>query len=555
MDQTKKIPDPEDFTKNVESTIDELFSASRQIEIDPLTSEVKDLSQDKTDQRPSLQVVGPGEKHPEEIKLSDTIELEAPAEQIDITTDEKILELDSGLDLELEEKEKETEAVNLEQQFSQLNQLLLTLEWEVTQTHVVSAKNLVETIRKNPKIEADKNLHELPNLMISILEGMADHPEKMPTSGPEALQKGLDTLKNLIWNKEQDPKAKEELLRSAKKELESAIDMEVPEVAHEVSEEAISERLIEDVNDLEPVLEDTREAALNEEAPGQQGQITDSVLEADIQEKATPPEPEVPEHPVLVDAVKSHIKVLDDCIDYILPVEKLLARTPGMEKLHHFQQNIKGRLEEQKEILEKALAGDYEPSLDVRDYAAQRTENITIEIDKKEETPSVSISCPWHELVVGQWDQKQVAFAPEDVAFAGTAPWWAKKGLKKLEIFSLKKLKTWPWTKLQPLIQGELSNQGESQLEKLEFPVLKKSISSFSHSQPSDNPTVLVLCRGDKGMVLMLDTPLKTISVASECSWEPSAGSNGPWVGNLKIENQQIFVATLDSLLDTLINE
>ncbi len=508
MDQTQKIPDPKNFTENLESTIDELFSASRQIEIDPLTNEVKDLSQDKTDQGTSFQVVDQGEKHPEEIQISDTIEMEAPAQQIDITTDEKILELDSGP--ELEPEEKETEAVNLEQQFSQLNQLLLTLEWEVTQPHVVSAKNLIETIRKNPKIEADKNLHELFNLIIRILEGMADNPEKVPTSGPEALQKGLDSLKNLVWNEEQDPKAKEELLRSAKKELESAIDMAVPEVAHEVSEEAVSERLVEDVNDLEPVLED---------------------------------------------AVKFHIKVLDDCIGYILPVEKLLARTPGMEKLHHFQQNVKSRLEKQKKILEKALTGDYEPSVDVRDYAAQQTEDITIEIDKKEETPSVTISCPWHELVIAQWDQKQVAFVPEDVAFAGTAPWRAKKGINKLETFKLKKLKTWPWTKLQPLMQGELSNQEESQLIKLEFPVLQKSISSFSYSQPPDNPTVSVLCRGDKGLVLMLDTPLETISVTPECSWEPSAESNGPWVGNLKIENKQISVATLESLLNTLTNE
>ena len=534
MDQTQKIPDPEDFTKNVESTIDELFSASRQIEIDPLTSEVKDLSQDETDQGPSFQVVDQEEKHPEEIQLSDTRKLEAPAEQIEITTDEKILELDSGLELELEEKE--TEAVNLEQQFSQLNQLLLTLEWEVTKTHVVSAKKLVETIRKNPKIEAYKNLHELLDLMAITLEGMADHPEKMPTSGPEALQKGLDTLKNLVWNEEQDPKAKEELLISAKKKLESAIDMEVPEVAHEIPEEPILERLVEDVKDLEPVLEDnTREAAPKEEFPDQQEQVTDSILEADIQEKAAPIEPEFPEHPMLVNAVQSHIKVLDDCIGYILPVEKLLARTPGMEKLHHFQQNIKSRLEKQKEILEKALTGVYEPSV--------------------EKTPSSSVSCPWHELVVTQWDQKQVALAPEDVAFAGTAPWWAQKGLTKLKTFKLKKLKTWPWTKLQPLMQGELSNHGESQLKKLEFPVLQKSISPFSYSQPSDNPTVLVLFRANKGLVLMLGTPLKTISVAPECSWEPSAESNGPWVGNLKIENKQISVATMESLLNTLTNE
>lgn len=552
MDQTKKIPDPEDFAKNVESTIDELFSASRQIEINPLTNEVRDLLQDETGQGQSFQVIGQEEKHPEEIKLSDTIELEAPAKQIETTNDEKILESGSGLELDLEEKE--TKDVNLEQQFSQLNQLLLTLEWEVTKTQAVAAKNLLEIIQKSPKIEADKNLHELLNLMIRTLEGMADRPEKMPTSGPEALQKGLDTLKKVVWNEEQDPKTKKGLLISAEKELESAIYMEVSEVAHKVSEKAVSERLVEDVNDLEIVFEDTSEAVLKEKFPDQQEQITDSVLEADIQEKVTPIETNFPEHPVLADAVKSHIKVLDDCINYILPVEKLLAQTQGMEKLHHFQQNIKNRLEGQKKILESALTGDYKPSSYVRDYAAQRDENITIETDKKE-VPPESISCPWNEFVIGQWDQKQVAFVPEDVAFVGTAPWRAKKGLNKLKTFKLKRLKAWPWTKIQPLMQGKLSNQKESQLIKLKFPVLQKSISSFNHSQSSDNPTVLVLYHADKGLVLMLDTPLKTISLNSECSWEPSAESIGPWVGNLKIENKQISVATLDSLLNTLTNE
>jgi hypothetical protein len=550
MDQTQKIPDPENFTKNIESTIDELFIPSRRIEIDPLTGEVKELSQDTKDQRPSFHAVGEGEKHSEKIKLSDSIEMEAPAEQIEITTDKKILELDTELELE----KKEAGTVNLEQQFSQLNQLLLTLEWEITQKSLISAKNLVETIRENQKIDSDKNLHELLNLMIRTLEGMADRPEKMPTSGPEALQKGLDTLKKVVWNEDQDSKTKKELLISAEKELKAAIDMGVSEVTHKVSGEAVSEHPVEDVNDLEIVFEDTSEAVLKEEFPDQQEQITDSVLEADIQEKVTPIETNFPENPVLVDAVKSHIKVLDDCINYILPVEKLLAQTQGMEKLHHFQQNIKNRLEGQKKILENALTGDYEPSSYVRDYAAQQAEDITTKNDKKE-TPSESISCPWHEFVIGQWDQKQVAFVPEDVAFVGTAPWWAKKGLNKLKTFKLKRLKAWPWTKIQPLMQGKLSGQEESQLIKLKFPVLQKSISSFNHSQSSDNPTVLVLYHADKGLVLILDTPLKPISVTSECSWKPSAESIGPWVGNLKIENKQISVATLDSLLNTLTNE
>jgi hypothetical protein len=198
---------------------------------------------------------------------------------------------------------------------------------------------------------------------------------------------------------------------------------------------------------------------------------------------------------------------------------------------------------------------DYEPSVDVRDHTAQRAEDIIIEIDKKDETCSASISCPWHELVFGQWEQKQVAFAPEDVAFARTAPWWAKKRVNKLKTFKLKNLKAWPWTKIQPLIQGELSSKKESQLTKIEFPVLQKSNSSIAYSQPSENPTVLVLSRADKGLVLMLDTPLEIISVTPEYFWEPCTKTNGPWVGNLKIENRQISVATLESLLNTLTNE
>nr|HDM99849.1 hypothetical protein [Deltaproteobacteria bacterium] len=550
MDQTNKNPDPEDFARNVESTIDELFCVSRQIEIDPLTNEIKDLSQDKTDKGQGFQVIDQREKYPEEIKPSDTIETGEPVEHIENTINEKILESSS----DLEHEGKDTKDVNLEQQLSQLNQLLLTLEWEVDQIQAVSAKNLVETILKNPEIEADKDLHELLSLMIRLLEGMADHPEKMPTFSPEVLKRGLDTFKNLVWNEGREPGARKEAFRSIKKELESAIDMDISEIDREISLKADSEHHIEEVDELESGAKyDAQKNAQKEKTSNLQGHIDNSIPETNIQEKAASIDPELLEHSVLVRAVKSHIKILDDCIKYILPVEKLLAQTQGMEKLHHFQQNIKNRLEEQKKILGKALKGDYEPSSDMSNYATQRIEDITIEIDKTE-TPPVSTSCPWNELLTGQWNQKQVAFIPEHVAFAGPIPFWAKKGFKNLKTFKLKKLKTWPWTKIQPMMHGKLSNRKESELIRLEFPVLQKSISSSDQSQLS-NPTLLVLSNENKGLVLMLDTPLESISITPEYSWEPSTNNNGQWVGNLGIDNKQISVATLESLLNTLPNE
>ncbi|OPL13644.1 MAG: hypothetical protein AVO38_02850 [delta proteobacterium ML8_D] len=551
MDQTKKNPDPEDFAKNVESTIDELFCVSRQIEIDPLTNEVKELSQDKTDKGHGLQILDQVEKHSETIKFSDTTETEEPAEQIENSIKEKILE--SGSDLELEEKD--TKEANLEQQFSQLNQLLLTLEWEVNQKQALSAKNLVETIQKNPKIEADKKLQELLNLMTKLLEGIVDHPEKMPTFSPDVLKRGLDTLKILVWNKGHDPSAENEAFRSVKKELESAIDMDVSEIDQQVCGKAVSGHLIEEGDTLDSVTEhDVQNNAQKEKSSYQKGYISSSISEVNILEKAAAIETASSENSVLGCAVKSHIKILDDCIKYIQPVEKLLAQTQGMEKLHHFQRNIKNRLEEQKKILGKALAGYYEPSSDMSNYATQRIEDITVEIDNAE-TPPVSTSCPWNELLTGQWDQKQVAFIPEHVAFTGPLPFWTKKGLKNSKTFKLKKLRAWPWTKIQPLMHGKLSNQKESELIKLEFPVLQKSISSSENSQSSDLTELVVLFKDNKGLVLLMDTQLKTISITPEYSWKPSIKNDGQWVGNLSIDNKEIYVATMESLLNTLPNE
>jgi signal recognition particle receptor subunit beta len=127
--------------------------------------------------------------------------------------------------------------------------------------------------------------------------------------------------------------------------------------------------------EIDPLTSEVKDSSQEETDLGFESAIDMEVTEV---AEAASIEPGLPEHSVLVDTVKSHIKILDDCIGYILPIEKLLARTPGMEKLHHFQKNIKSRLEEQKKLLEGALTGDYEPSVDVRDYAAQRTKGITV---------------------------------------------------------------------------------------------------------------------------------------------------------------------------------
>jgi hypothetical protein len=494
----KKIPDPDIFAKNVDDAIDELFNASRDIEIDPLTNKVRELTPKKPDLSQFSQVKESDKKHFEKTEFSDPIEIKVSSQQIESFSNGKTLELEPNLEIQ----NKETNDSNIEQQFGQLHQTLLTLEWEVTRTHVISAKNLIKTIQENSTIKSDKKLHQLLNRMTMILDQMEKHPEKMPTCGPKVLQKSLNILKKIVWNKEQNPKIREKLLKQAEKELDTAIDIKISKISGDSNDQkgvAIIEKKLSEANELGNLF-------------------------------------------------KSHIKVLGECIDYILPVGELLARTPGMEKLYHFQQNIKSRLERQKKILEKALNYECEPSVNINEYNIHQTTSILTENDKK---LSSGISCPWKELVIGQWDQKQIAFVPKDIVFSGTISWWTKKRINKMKTFKLKNLKSWPWKKIQPLVQGELSKQKESQLIETKFPILQKS----SSSRLNENSTILILSNGNKGLVLLMDTPVEKISITPEYLWEPCAKISGPWIGNLKIENKQISVTTLESLLNSMTNE
>ena len=520
MDQIEKDLDPQCFTKDVETAIDKLFNASRRIEIDPLTNKPKELPQNETDQELSFQIIGQEEEHPEEIKPLDIKTLEPHGEAKNSTTDENFWELDSGLELD----EEENEAVNLEQLISQLDQMLLTLDWEVTRTNLESATDLLKTIQKSLETNPDNNFQELFDLMARVFEGMKEHPEEVPVSGPKVLQKGLNTLRLLMEDKIQNQEDREELLRETRGELESAIPKEGLDTSHEARQDV--------------ALEDS-----TEESDGRELEFEDT-----LQEQPVLTEPGPSEYDLLVSAIRSHIKALDKCIGQILPVEDLLARTPRMEKLYHFQQKIKNRLKYQKRFLTRALAGDYSLSADVSDIP-QEPENISPGIDQKgREFLPRSIPCPWQKLVTARWAGRPVAFVPEEVAFVGRVAWWARKGLKEAKKIQLKKLRAWPWSRLQPLMQGELSNQEEIQLQRLEFPVVQNPDPSPDYSQSPGNPIVLVLYRRDEGRFLILDTQLEPILLIPESSWEASVGGKEPWAGRLKMENKSVSVLTLESV-------
>ena len=281
-----------------------------------------------------------------------------------------------------------------------------------------------------------------------------------------------------------------------------------------------------------------------EDREGSDGELSEGPDELEIEDVLQ----EQPVHEdLLISTVGSHIQALGECIDQISLLEDLFARVPEMEKIYSLQQKIRERLEGQKRALTEALGGDY--GLSVPEIKQEREDTGAETGHKEKEVPSVSVSCPWQRLVTARWAGRPVAFVPEDVAFCGTVPWWARRGLRGAKEFQLKRLKAWPWSRLQGLMQGELSNQEERQLQGLKFPIVQNPDPSPGPSP--DNPILLLLYQGNEGRALILDTRLETIFLVPESSWEASADGKGPWTGRLKIENESISVLSMDSLLSS----
>ena len=133
MTQQQSVPDPELFTKEIEDTIDSLFTPTKEIEIDPVTNEVREVKrkeaapQPKPEEEATLAI-----EEGEEEEL--TLELEEEPEKAEELegAPEEIPEISLSEEEAPEPTAPEGPVETMEHQFNQLYQSLLTLEWEIT---------------------------------------------------------------------------------------------------------------------------------------------------------------------------------------------------------------------------------------------------------------------------------------------------------------------------------------------------------------------------------------------------------------------------------------
>ena len=542
----------EDFIFDIDDTIDNLFQPSRKIEIDPLTQEIKTISDDTDESDATLS--SDLEKKPEEVKKEDS------QEEIGMEPPEYFKE------------EFKEEPSPVREHIDRIHQQLLTIEWEVSGPEMDKALELISTLSQYEEIKSNSHISGLVDLMKQLMDLMSESPETASTKIPSILQDGVKVLKDFyhpsspLSEKEFQErfnelsneflKIKEEsrdTVAAVHEEPEEILELELEEpetLEEEPDEEVVQEpEPVEDVRDLEAAVDQVETAREPEQVIEKEGdetepveieKITEVSEEKKVEDRALSTAPDlvqpavVEERPVeaepvsgeLNDVVLKHIGVLEKCIEKIKPVEKLLAETKGMEKLYNFQSRIRNILEAQKELLESSTGKQTE-----------KGDEPVGEVDIS------GGSCPWSTLAAVSWDGQKIYVPGEEVACATQLPFFNRGKLKNLSEFSLSLYKSMPWSKISSCVGGKLKDQDEKTLSSIKVPFMAGR--DFKR-----NSVILLLHNGKTGVALPVLQKPEYVDT-EEMSVVKKTG--GTWQHCLveDKEGNMIPVATINSFLNS----
>ncbi len=151
--------------------------------------------------------------------------------------------------------------------------------------------------------------------------------------------------------------------------------------------------------------------------------------------------------------------------------------------------------------------------------------------------------CRWDWLLKTSWGGQLVGIAPEQVAFESKSTFSAHS-FKNQTFFSLKKLKSMPWTKLQGLFTGELAELDNLSLNKMELEIARPP-ASFPGSSKKKVYLVILYSEG-KGKIYLIDSPTEAISVAEEALWVPGSSAQTDIAGTLTVYGSTMPIISID---------
>ncbi len=150
--------------------------------------------------------------------------------------------------------------------------------------------------------------------------------------------------------------------------------------------------------------------------------------------------------------------------------------------------------------------------------------------------------CRWDWLLKTTWDGQLVGLAPDQVAYESKSA-VPIKSFRDMAYFSLKKLKSMPWSNLQNLFSGDLAELDKATLNNMELEIAQPP-ATFAGSSKKKVYPVIMYSEG-KGKVFLLDAPTEAISVAEEALWAPGGSSDSDIAGTLTVYGSTMPVVSV----------
>ncbi|OCC16247.1 hypothetical protein DBT_0064 [Dissulfuribacter thermophilus] len=506
MPQKENIPDLEKFIKEIEDTIDSLFTPTKEIEIDPLTNEIKEVQRSR-EEKPSTKKEDKTDLDEEitlELDEDDSVPLETAPPTMPVI--EPTIE-DIRLEEEEEEKETSTQFESMVHQFNQLYQSLLTLEWEITKEDLTSAYEILKNIAQKIEDLASEDASFLVHSMLDIMRAVKEDPDHACPNAPKALEKGLEALMAIVKDSHPISHETEELIREAKEYMAFVRLEDKPPKERLSTDSWDDKRVVEEICDV-PILEEIKEKPFNQER---------------------------------LQAVLNDLAV---CIEKIIPVQEVLSHHKKSQKLYKFLANIRSRLEGAIQVLTDELGLDF-PEIRL---SHTPPEEVIIGEDTEIEPPK-NIFPPFKEIQLVTWQGRTIGLIPEEVCYIGHSRSIGQKISGQESIFNLSSLKKWPWSKIRPMLTGELSRLDESVLEAITLPVIKNPDAKEAPESDTPNLSLALLYKDGKGCALIIEGVPQNLNT-DDWQWHDETENSLPWIGYLEKEGKKIPVITVEKIFN-----
>lgn len=520
---SEELNNQDDFNAKISDAVDDLFSAVRQIEIDPATNEVKRVggaASSEPNELPSLDLEGSGDSEP------------APAAKPDAPS---------------------SAGTQGQELLAKLDQSLMTLDWEVSRSNAGNMRDLLDKAAREFDLGPLVGEGRVISLMHEILVSMSEAPESVPTSGPLALKSSLAALKAASLEGQPYSAETRTLIEQAENALHSVLPERVaPSAAPQMEVAAVAappplpqefqDTLTRHIARLEQLLhkrllpvenffgKTPSLAKLHVVIKSVREQLAEQIdqLKAALAGRYSNVMPVADPVSVSIDLgtecqmlMQFHLQVINRCARRVAPIEKLFADMEGQKKLHAIHFEIRSGLMGQLNYIVGALAGDFGPLPPLPKLAETATPTAAAQPSSPESTATPSV-CPWTTLLVGRWRGEHVAFVPEQVCFDGKLGFGAGN-IARQQSFKLKKLKSWPWSGLKSKFRSVLAEKSNKELASLEFPLLELPVSASGR----DGKNIAILFQDAKGGVVVLDSPLEDLEINDMYEWNASPSSEG----------------------------